>query len=263
MNFYEEVLSKWAFDFERTYVATNYGKTHIVSAGKSGNPPLILLHGAASNILSWGGDIPVYMEKYNVIAPDIPGDAGQSAANRLSWNNLEYIDWLDEFIHALNLSHIHILGISFGGWLAAKYAAHHKVEKIVLLTPGGIAPPRSSAILRTIWYSMQGKRGAAKMKQLVFGTDRIHPDVSRFFDLMQRHYKPRFGSPSLLSDSELAGIQAPLLMVAGDRDAFFPAQKVKSRLEKLVPRQKTVIIPEGEHAVVGFAELVLDFLRRG
>ena len=60
------------------------------------------------------------------------------------------------------------------------------------------------------------------MKRLVFGTDEIPAPVSAFYDLIQAHYVPRFGSPPLLSDAELAAIAAPVLMIIGESDADFP-----------------------------------------
>jgi hypothetical protein len=106
-----------------------------------------------------------------------------------------------------------------------RYAAAHpqKVCRLVLLAPGGIAAMRSAALLKTILFSMQRQKGAARMKRLVFGRREILPEASRFFDLLQQHYVPRIGSPPLLSDEQMKRIACPVLMMTGGEDAFFNA----------------------------------------
>jgi pimeloyl-ACP methyl ester carboxylesterase len=55
-------------------IPTRFGDTRAMTAGRKGNPALVLLHGSASNILGWGAAILAYMRDFYVIAPDIPGE---------------------------------------------------------------------------------------------------------------------------------------------------------------------------------------------
>ncbi len=155
-------------------VPTRFGETHIIMAGSVGTPALVLLHGAASNLLGWSGAIPEYSGDFRVIALDIPGEAGKSAPVRPSWNNDDYVRWLDDVLNATGTERAALLGISFGGWLAAKYATYRpeRASKLAPFSPAGIAPARTSAIVKTILYSMQKEKGAKKIKRLVFGTGR-------------------------------------------------------------------------------------------
>jgi len=262
LDFYEAIISKWAFPHERADIATRFGKTHAVTAGKRDAPALVLLHGSASNLLGWGGAIPIYARDFRVVAPDVPGEAGRSADVRPSWDNDDYVLWLDGLLEALGIGKAALLGISLGGWIAAKYAAHRKerVSRIALLAPGGISPARTSAVLRTVLYAKQGKKGAEKMKRLVFGGGEILPEVSRFFDLLQRHFAPRFGSPPLLSDAELLGIACPTKMVSGGEDAFFDARKSSTRLKKLLPSAEISIDPEEKHGITDYGGRIFEFL---
>jgi pimeloyl-ACP methyl ester carboxylesterase len=265
LEFYDGVLQKWEFPYESLTVPTRFGETHIIAAGSRGKPALVLLHGAASNLLGWGGAIPEYMGDFRVIAPDIPGEAGRSAPLRLSWNNDDYVQWLDDVLDATGTQKAALLGLSFGGWLAARYAASRseRVSKIVLLAPAGIAPARTSAIVKTIVYSMQKKKGARKMKRMVFGTDDILPEISRFFDLLQLHYAPRFGSPRLMTDEELKRISCPVMLMTGGEDAFFNARKAAARLKRCLPDAEINIIQHGRHGITEYGGSIAGFLGGG
>lgn len=262
MAFYDGLIGRWSFPRESVMVPTRHGETHIITAGDKGKPALVLLHGAASNILGWGAAIPEYMRDFFVLAPDIPGEAGRSAPSRPSWDGGDYIEWLDDVLAALHVERAALLGLSFGGWLAARYAAARpaKTSRIVLLAPGGIVPIRPGALFKTIVYSMQRQKGALRMKRMVFGKGEILPEVSRFFDLLQQHYVPRLGSPPLLSDDEVKSISCPLLMMAGGEDAFFNAKKAGTRLKSLLPGADIRIDTKGLHGITQYGGDIATFL---
>jgi pimeloyl-ACP methyl ester carboxylesterase len=262
LDFYDGMIGKWAFPHECADIPTRFGETHIVTAGDPDAPALVLLHGSASNLLGWGGTIPLYARDFRVVAPDMPGEAGRSGPVRPSWDNDEYVLWLDDLLDALGIGKAALLGISLGGWAAAKYAAHRpeRASRIVLLAPGGISPARPSAVLKTVLYSMQGSKGAEKMKRLVFGGGEILPEVGRFFDLLQEHFIPRFGSPPLLSDKELGGISCPVMMVSGGEDAFFDAKKSAGRLGKLLPNAEIHVDPNEQHGITDYGGRISEFL---
>ncbi len=260
--FHDEMTRQRAYPHEAVEVPTRHGATYTVTAGSRANPALVLLHGSASSILGWGAAIPEYMRDYFVIAPDIPGEAGKSEPVRPSWDNDDYVQWLDDLLRALAVERAALLGISFGGWLALKYAAARpgRVSRIVLLAPGGLAPARASAVFKTIVYSMQGQKGSEKMKRMVFGGGEILPEVSRFFDLLQQHYAPRFGSPPPLTDAELQALTCPALMAAGGGDAFFDSEKAAARLKKLVPVAQIMLDAEGQHGITQYGGTIAQFL---
>jgi pimeloyl-ACP methyl ester carboxylesterase len=177
------------------------------------------------------------MRDFRVIAPDIPGEAGRSGHVRPSWENDKYVQWLDDLMGSIGVDRAALLGLCLGGWIAARFAAHRpgRVSRLVMLAPAGVSPARTSAVLKTILYSMQKEKGAEKLKRLVFGPGDIWPEVSRFFDLLQQHNAPRFGAPRLPTDAEIRSIACPVLMMYGGGDAFFSAGRTIKRLTKLLP----------------------------
>jgi pimeloyl-ACP methyl ester carboxylesterase len=154
------------------------------------------------------------------------------------------------------------LGQSLGGWIAAKYAAHcpDRVTRLALLAPAGFVPARTSAIIKTVWYSMQAKNGSKKIKRMIFGKGEIPPYVSLFFDLVQQHYAPRFGSPPLLTDYELNIIKAPVMMILGGNDVFFDAKKAYAKVKKHMQKTEVIMNTNDQHGMMDFEGCIATFL---
>ena len=100
--------------------------------------PLLFLHGAGG-----GGrwlDFQTQLAKaFNVYCPSHPGHGGSPAAEwieHVSDLAFHYLDLLD----ALELERAHLVGASFGGWIAAEIAtmASHRLASLVLIDPVGI-----------------------------------------------------------------------------------------------------------------------------
>jgi pimeloyl-ACP methyl ester carboxylesterase len=92
------------------------------------------------------------------------------------------------------------------------------------------------------------------------GTGDIPQEISRFFDLLQQHYAPRFGSPKLLTDAEISGIACPVLLMSGSGDAFFNAEKTVKQLKKLLPGAEIHVSPKGKHGITDYGGRIMEFL---
>jgi pimeloyl-ACP methyl ester carboxylesterase len=109
---------------------------HVLSDGAG--PPLLFLHGAGG-----GGHWLEFQERlaksHAVLAPSHPGHGGSPAAEwieHISDLAFHYLDLLDD----LKLDRVHVVGASFGGWIAAELAtmASHRLASLTLIDPVGI-----------------------------------------------------------------------------------------------------------------------------
>ena len=98
-------------------------------------PPLLFLHGAGG-----AGRWLAFQERlakdYTVYFPSHPGHGGSPAAEwieHISDLAFHYLDLLDR----LGLERVHLVGASFGGWIAAEIAtmASHRLESLELIDP--------------------------------------------------------------------------------------------------------------------------------
>ena len=264
MALYDAALARWPVAHETFSLSTRHGETFLIASGERSAPPLILLHGAASNAVSWAGDVAAYSPHFRVYAIDIPGDPGKSAQNRLPWDGPGYAEWLEDVLDGLGARKATLLGLSQGGWTALKFATYRpeRVDKLVLLTPGGIVPTKKSFILSAVVLSMFGRWGAEKLNRKVFGDQPIHPEVARFMNTIMTHHVARIDREYIFSDEELKRLDMPVLLLGGTEDAIRPMAAVVARMERLVPKLEAALIPNMGHVLVNMSERVLPFLMR-
>lgn len=243
-------------------VPTRYGDTAVIAAGEPAGPPLVMLHGAGSNSAVWAGDARVYGPHFRVYAVDLIGEPGKSAPARPPWDGPAFAEWLADVLDGLGLGRASLLGISQGGWTALKFATTYpeRVERLVLLAPGGVVADRPSFLLRAVSSSLLGKRGADSLKRLVLGDTALPADLDEYITLIMNEFRPRVGALPLFSDTELARLTMPVLMIGGDRDAIRDEEAIAARLEAVLPQAETVILPGVGHTLTETTAYAQPFL---
>ena len=103
--------------------------------------PLLILHGEMGHP-GWLCFHEALAGKHTLYIPSHPG-FGKS--ERLDWimNMRDLAGWYLEALDDLGLGQVNVVGLSFGGWLAAEMAAMcpHQFKKLVLVSAPGIRPP--------------------------------------------------------------------------------------------------------------------------
>jgi pimeloyl-ACP methyl ester carboxylesterase len=109
------------------------GKYHIAFERKGKGPALILLHGALADSRVWRRQLDVLSNEFTTVAWDAPG-CGQSSDPPETFTPSDFADCLAEFLHKINISHPHVLGLSFGGGLAlALYRNNPDIPRTLVL----------------------------------------------------------------------------------------------------------------------------------
>ncbi len=107
---------------------------------------LIILHGWASSKKRWQ-PIKQLIENSSryvkVVVPDLPGFKQETVLNKV-WNLNDYIKWLEDFSSDI-AEPFYLLGHSFGGRMAIKFAAKHpeKLKGLILVSSAGIKPEKT------------------------------------------------------------------------------------------------------------------------
>lgn len=264
---YRQILASWPVENHQYEVETSLGPTFVIESGSKDNPPLILLHGSVSNSYTWYGDVVSLSKTYNVYAIDIIGEAGLSAASRPSYKSGAYALWLNETIHGLGLSTCSIAAMSLGGWMALSFATTYpdKVDKLVLLCPGGLAHEKVSFLWKAIFFSLLGKWGQLQTLKLVGGKISSSSlsglgEGLTFASLTFKYFKPRTAKMPLISDQSLHQLTMPILMLFGDSDQLIPARKSIKRLKQFAQLARIELLPDTGHLIVNQADRILKFL---
>ncbi len=260
---YDKVLSQWPVPNEHLHIPTRHGDTFVIGSGKPTAPPLVLLHGTASNSATWAGDVVEYSRHYRVYAVDMPGEPGKSDPTRFSWDGPAFTDWLDDVLNGLNIAKAILVGMSLGGWAALRYAIDRPewVDKLVLIVPAGVCQPRVSFILWFVFFSLLGDWGRQHLKKMIFKDMTMPEDLELFLTLVDRHFNYRQGSPPLFTDEELRGLNLPVLYLAGEQDAMLNTPKTAERLQNLLPDVTINIIKDEGHATINTTPFAIAFLR--
>lgn len=101
--------------------------------------PLVLLHGLFDSHRTWARVVPALSRSHRVLAPDLPGhglSARPDASYALEWHARVIGDWL----RALDLEDVDVVGHSFGGGVAQHLLLEHRarIRRLALVAPGGL-----------------------------------------------------------------------------------------------------------------------------
>ena len=117
--------------------------------GGSG-PPVVLLHGHGGFAESLAETIAELVDRYRVIAPDLPG-LGRSELHRGQLGPSGLVDWLGRMIAATCTTPPILVGFSAGAGLALRHTlTARQVRRVVLVSPCSLGPLRLPLPVRRI-----------------------------------------------------------------------------------------------------------------
>lgn len=277
LSFYDRSAKDWPVAWESRMVPGAFGETFVRISGPAAADPLVLLPGLNTSSQFWEPNIEALSAGYRTYAVDRLGDVGRSVCTTRIADIAGLLRWLDETFTALEPGRkINLLGLSYGGWLAALYALRFpdRLRKLVLLAPGGTVLRTSLAMYLHAIPILTGRPAAMRRFVEWLLQDVARKDPSRVgislnrLQLTNRCYRPRrIAGPTLFTDAELAGLRVPTLFVVGEHEKIYSAAKALARLHRAAPQIQTELIPGAGHDLtVAQPELlhraILDFLAR-
>jgi pimeloyl-ACP methyl ester carboxylesterase len=264
LKFYDSFLELWMTPNEKFHVNTRYGSTFIIASGEKKAPPMILLHGSAMNTVMWMGDVVEYSRNYRVYAVDIPGEPGRSDEKQLPFKGPDFAEWLNDVYKALSIEKASLIGMSLGAWLAIKFSVSYpeKVDKLVLLCPGGIGPQKVSFLLAATIHRILGEKVVSKLFHKVnMDQDQSIPEVFlKYQKLVGENFNYRCEVIPIFPDSELRRLSMPVALYVGEKDIIFHSNKSAKRLGSLLTHAIINVLPEAGHAITNISDRISEFL---
>ncbi len=226
------------------------GKMHLARAG-SGRPVLILHHDIGSP-----DRLPFYDElagRFDVLVPHHPG-YGKSERPQWLRNVRDVAVMYQWLLSDLGVEHASLVGLGFGGWIAAEMAtmAPRDFHRLVLVGAMGLKPPDGDifdqAIVSYLDYARAGfhdQEAFARVYGDVSTDQLVEWDLCRemSFRIAWKPYMYNQSLPHLLG-----GVRAPALVVWGDDDKIVP-KSAGERFAALLPQARLEVVRSSGHCV--------------
>lgn len=259
---YDAMLARWTMAPAARDVTTADGTTHVQVWGRADAPPLVMMHGFKVSSTMWAPNAAAFGAVRRVYAPDTLGDYGLSTSPKPPRSLDELLGWLTRLLDALELPAVDIGGMSYGGWLAAHFAARHpeRVRKLVLLAPGATFGSFSGAwYLRGMPMILWHRRAFAESYLRWAGVAPTDPAARSAYDallggivdVMHEGHRtfPIFGLPvpAPLPEEVARKIVAPTLLVYGEQEKMYPAAAAIEVARARIANLTSVLIPAASH----------------
>jgi pimeloyl-ACP methyl ester carboxylesterase len=248
-----------------------------MEAGRAEAPALVLLHGVGANSMHWRFQFAGLSDRFRVIAWNAPGYI-LSDAFRTDWPTCkDYADALADFLAALKLERVNVVGNSFGSRVAQCFAIHHPGRTIRLAMTGtGVGPrglseeEKAKVIATREGQIARGGYGFGARVNALLGPN-ASPETIRLVSDVVRATSPRgfmhgvkLGLADGYSPAEVApALTMPVLMISGREDRVNPIDKNAAVLAKAVPAARLEILDGiGHLPEVEAPETVNRLLRR-
>jgi pimeloyl-ACP methyl ester carboxylesterase len=198
--------------------------------------PVLLIHGLAASARWWARNVPALARCCRVYAVDLPG-FGRSRAQRFVLREAAglLVRWMD----ALGLARASVVGHSMGGFIGAHLAAQfpERVERLVLVDAAALPLDRPSR--RDAWRMLRGLRHLPLSLVPRFGLDLLRAGPWTTVDALRQLLRADIRAA-------LARIEAPTLILWGERDATLPLAVGRRLLEHL-PQATFLVIGGAGH----------------
>lgn len=238
--------------------------TRSLQAG-SGDEAVVFLHGTSGHLEAFARNIAVHAETYECHAIDMLGH-GYTGKPDYPYEIPRYVEHLVNYLDAVGLDRVHLVGESLGGWVAAHLASEQpeRVLSLQLLAAGGtVANPEIMERIRTSTTKavqsddVELTRARLRLlmhdpvnatEELVETRHRIYhqPDfvanIHNLLSLQDMETRQR----NLLRPDRLARIQAPTLVVWGHENPFGDVPEAK-KMAADIPGAQLQLYPECGH----------------
>jgi len=237
----------------------------------AGGTPLVLIHGGGSTIgTNFGRVLPLLSRARQVIAVEVQAHGHTRDIDR-PFTFEQDADDVAALLDSLHVPRADVLGFSNGGTTALQIAIRHpaKVNRLVIASSNF----RRDGMQAGFWDFMEKGTFADMPQPYKDAYLKIDPSQAGVHAMHDRDASRMLAFKDI-PDGAIRGIQAPTLVVVGDRDVVRPEHALE--LARLLPHAEACVLPGTHGSYLGeimtpevsdrtvaiFADLVDEFLQQ-
>lgn len=227
-----------------------------MEAGKPDAPAILLLHGVGANSMHWRFQLAGLSDAFRVIAWNAPGYILSDAFKTEQPTCQDYADAVVDFLAAVKLDKVNVVGNSFGSRVAQCFAIHYpdRVVRVAMtgtgIGPKGMSEEDKARIIagREASIAKGGMTYAARVPALLGKgaseqTRTLVRETLRATNPRGYMHGVKLGLVDGYDPATVAAkITAPVLMISGSEDRVNPIDKNAAILAKAMPQAKHEIM---------------------
>jgi pimeloyl-ACP methyl ester carboxylesterase len=253
---YAQVMARMPEPDGVAEVATDHGRVHVYRFGTDARTPLVLLPGRSGSTTMWEPNLPAWAAERTVYAVEVLGEAGLSVQEREIRGADDQAAWLGATLRGLGLERAHLVGVSFGGWLALNLALHQPdaVASLSLVDPACVFGRFPAKIILASLATLPAAPELLRNRMLSWisgGAPVEDEPVARVIAAAMREFRPGVPPPRYPSDDALRGLHVPTLALIAGRSQIHHPRKAYERARALLPDVQAELWPDATHAITG------------
>ena len=270
---YGKAMSRCPEPAEEIDVETRHGTTRVYRFGVGDAPPLVLLPSLMGTSACYGPLLSALSEHRRVYAVDTLGEAGRSVQTAPFADVADRARCLDDVLARLDLTGVHLMGGSTGGWHAFNQAVHapDRIASISALDPTTVVTGFSWPVTTfgAVAAVLNQDRMWRRFLRWSAGADIADRADVQLILAGIRTYTPRVPFQVPPGDDAIRSITVPVLALFGGRSVVHDSAVAASRLRALRPGADVEILPGAGHYLFMLPQhreqivaRVLDFIHR-
>lgn len=265
----------WTPDRDRAAMEARYANTpddfievagirlHVRDSGPKSAPAVILLHGFGSSLHTWEDWAQALSRDMRVIRFDLPGAGLTGPDPKGDYTDTRALEILNALMDKLGVARASLVGNSIGGRIAWTFAAKYpaRTDKLVLVAPDGFASPGFAyGKAPEVPSFLSAMRYVLPRAIMRMNLEPAYADPTRLTDAVVDRYHALMLLPgvreamlvrmrqTVLQPPEplLRQIEAPVLLLWGEKDAMIPAANAQDYV-KVLKKGTVVILPGLAH----------------
>ncbi len=245
------------------YLDVSGVRLHVRDTGPRAAPAIVLLHGMGASLHTWEPWSEALSDRFRVVRYDIAG-FGLTGPDPTGVYTLDRdLQTLADLLDRLGIKRASLAGNSMGGRIAWNFAARYptRVDRLVLIAPDGFASPgfeydkfaNVPSFLAAMTYALPKSMLHSNLTPAYADPSKLSAaTVTRYHDMLlvpgvRGAMLARMGQTKLeRPEPILRGIQAPTLLVWGQKDAMIPITNAAD-YQAVLASAELVVLPSLGH----------------